>query len=90
VNRLRLGLHRLYQYPLTIYRFSRIVDRRYARSMKKFRLATIAFVLIGTLNLLAFVYVATHREYAPATYSQDYFSSSNIPVPVPAWIGHMH
>ena len=65
------------------------MDRRYARSMKKFSLATIAFILIGTLNLLAFVYVAAHREYAPATYSQDYLSGSNIPVQVPTWIGHL-
>ena len=65
------------------------MDRRYARSMKKFPLATIAFILIGTLNLLAFVYVAAHREYAPATYSQDYLSGSNIPVQVPTWVGHL-
>ncbi|HEY2423223.1 MAG TPA: hypothetical protein VGH55_03915 [Chthoniobacterales bacterium] len=56
--------------------------------MKKIPLVTIAFVLIGTLNLLAFVYVAAHREYTPATYSQDYLTGSNIPVQVPAWIGH--
>jgi hypothetical protein len=54
--------------------------------MKKFRLATIAFVVIGTLNLLAFVYVASHREYAPNGYSQDYLIGSNIPAQVPAWI----
>ena len=65
------------------------MDRRYARSMKKFPLVTIAFVLIGTLNLLAFVYVAAHREYKPATYSQDYLTGSNIPAQVPSWIGHM-
>jgi hypothetical protein len=65
------------------------MDRRYARSMKKIPLVAIAFVLIGTLNLLAFVYVAAHREYAPATCSQDYLTGSNIPVQVPAWIGHM-
>ena len=65
------------------------MDRRYARSMKKFRLATIVFVLIGTLNLLAFVYVAGHREYAPVGYCQDYLSGSNIPAQVPSWIGHM-
>ena len=57
--------------------------------MKKFRLATIAFILVGTLNLLAFVYTAAHREYIPASYSQDYFTGSNIPAQVPAWIGHM-
>jgi hypothetical protein len=84
-----LRIDRLYQYPLTIYRLSRIKDRRYARSMKKFRLATIVFVLIGTLNLIAFVYVAAHCEYAPASYSQDYLTGSNIPPRIPAWIGHM-
>ncbi|HTD13555.1 MAG TPA: hypothetical protein VK673_00145 [Chthoniobacterales bacterium] len=57
--------------------------------MKKFRLATIAFVLVGTLNLLTFVYIAAHREYAPASYSQDYLTASNIPVQVPAWTGQM-
>jgi hypothetical protein len=57
--------------------------------MKRFRLATIAFVVVGTLNLLAFVYVAAHREYTPAGYSQDYFTGSNISAQVPAWIGHM-
>jgi hypothetical protein len=57
--------------------------------MKKFRLATIAFVVIGTLNLLAFVYIAAHREYCPAGYSQDCLTCSNIPAQVPAWIGHM-
>jgi len=57
--------------------------------MKKFRLATIAFIVVGTLNLLAFVYIAGHREYVPAGYSQDYLSGSNIPVQVPAWIGRM-
>ncbi|MBV9875305.1 MAG: hypothetical protein JO025_11300 [Verrucomicrobia bacterium] len=57
--------------------------------MKKISLVSIAFVLTGTLNLLAFVYVATHREYAPVTYSQDYLTGSNMPVQVPAWIGHM-
>ena len=57
--------------------------------MKKFRLPTIVFVVAGTLNLLAFVYIAGRREYAPATYSQDYLSGSNIPAQVPAWIGHM-
>jgi hypothetical protein len=65
------------------------MDRRYARSMKKIRLVTIAFVVVGTLNLLAFVYLTGHGEYAPASYSQDYLSGSNIPVQVPAWIGHM-
>jgi hypothetical protein len=57
--------------------------------MKKFRLATIAFVVLGTLNLLAFVYTAAHLEYTPAGYSQDYPTNSNIPAQVPAWIGHM-
>ena len=57
--------------------------------MKRFRLVTLAFVVVGMLNLLAFVYLAGHSEYAPASYSQDYFSASNIPVQVPAWIGHM-
>jgi hypothetical protein len=66
------------------------MDRRYARSMKKFRLVTIAFVIVGTLNLLAFVHLAGHGEYASAGYSQDYVSASNIPVQIPALIGHMH
>jgi hypothetical protein len=57
--------------------------------MKKFRLVRLAFVVVGTLNLLAFVSLAGHSEYAPASYSQDYLSGSNIPVQVPAWIGHM-
>ena len=65
------------------------MDRRYARSMKKFRLATLAFVVVGTLNLLAFVYVAAHREYCPASYSQDYLTGLNSPAQVPAWVGHM-
>lgn len=65
------------------------MDRGYARSMKKFRLVTIAFVVVGTLNLIAFVYLAGHGEYAPAGHSQDYLSGSNIPVQVPARIGHM-
>lgn len=65
------------------------MDRRDARSMKKFRLVTIAFVVVGTLNLIAFVYLAGHGEYAPAGYSQDDLSSSNIPAQVPAWIGHV-
>jgi hypothetical protein len=58
--------------------------------MKKFRLVTIAFVIVGTLNLLAFVHLAGHGEYAPASYSQDYVSASNIPVQIPARIGHIH
>jgi hypothetical protein len=58
--------------------------------MKKFRLATIAFVVVGTLNLLGFVYIAAHREYASVDYSQDYLAGSNIPAQVPTWIGHMH
>jgi hypothetical protein len=66
------------------------MGRRYARSMKKFRLVTIAFVIIGTLNLLTFVHLAGHGEYAPASYCQDYASASNIPVQIPASIGHMH
>ncbi|MBV8216628.1 MAG: hypothetical protein JOZ08_25705 [Verrucomicrobia bacterium] len=57
--------------------------------MKKFRLPTIAFVVVGTLNLLAFVYLAGHGEYTPASYSQDYLSGSNSPAQVPAWIGRM-
>ena len=57
--------------------------------MKRFRLATIALVVVGTLNLLSFVYVAAHREYAPAGYFQDYLTGSNIPAQVPAWIGPM-
>ena len=57
--------------------------------MKKFRLTTIAFVLVGTLNLFGFVYIAAHREDAPTGYSQDYLITSNIPAQVPAWIGHM-
>ncbi len=65
------------------------MDRRYARSMKKFRIVTIAFAVVGTLNLLAFVYLTGHSEYAPASYSQDYLTSSNIPAQVPAWIGQM-
>ena len=65
------------------------MDLRYARSMKKLRLGTIAFVVVGTLNLIAFVYLAGHGEYAPAGYSQDYLSGSNIHVQVPAWIGHI-
>lgn len=57
--------------------------------MKKFRLPLIAFIAVGTLNLLAFVYIAGHREYAPASYSQDYVSGSNLPVQIPALIGRM-
>jgi hypothetical protein len=57
--------------------------------MKKFRLPLITFIAVGTLNLLAFVYIAGHREYAPASYSQDYVSGSNIPVQIPAWIDRM-
>jgi hypothetical protein len=57
--------------------------------MKKFCLVTIAFVVVGTLNLLAFAYLAGHGEYAPASYSQDYLSGSNIPVQVPGRIGHL-
>ncbi len=57
--------------------------------MKKFRLATIAFIVVGTLNLLGFVFIAGHREYVPAGYSQDYLSGANLPAQVPAWIGRM-
>jgi hypothetical protein len=57
--------------------------------MKKFRLPSIALVVVGTLNLLAFIYIAGHGKYTPASYSQDYLSGSNIPVQVPAWIGRM-
>jgi hypothetical protein len=57
--------------------------------MKKFHLATLAFVVVGTLNLITFIYVAAHREYIPAGYSQDYLTGSNIPAQVPAWIGNM-
>jgi hypothetical protein len=57
--------------------------------MKKFRLATTAFIVVGTLNLLAFVYIAGHREYVLAGYSQDYLSGANIPAQVPGWIGRM-
>ena len=81
--------YRLIRYPVIIYRSSRIMDRRYARSMKKFHLVTIAFVVVGTLNLIAFVFLAGHGEYAPAGYSHDYLSGSNIPVKAPPWIGHM-
>jgi|GEM_PF-6111034 hypothetical protein len=55
--------------------------------MKKFRLPAIALVVVGTLNLLGFVYLAGHREYAPASYSQDYYSS--VPTQLPTWIGRM-
>ena len=57
--------------------------------MKKFRLPIIALIVVGALNLLAFVYIAGHREYMPASYSQDSLCGSNIPPQVPAWIGHM-
>jgi hypothetical protein len=57
--------------------------------MKNFRLPITAFIVLGTLNLLAFVYVTGHREYAPASYSQDYLSGSSIPAQIPAWIGRM-
>ena len=60
--------------------------------MKKIRLVTIAFIVVGTLNLLGFVYLTGHGEYSPASYSQDYLSgpsACNIPAQVPAWIGHM-
>ena len=67
----------------------RILDRRYARSMKKFRLSTIALVVAGTVNLLAFVYIAGHREYTPASYPQDSLSVSGISAQVPARIGHI-
>jgi hypothetical protein len=57
--------------------------------MKKFRLVTTAFIVIGTLNLLAFVYLAGHGEYAPAGFSQDCISGSNIPAQGPPRIDHM-
>jgi hypothetical protein len=60
--------------------------------MKNFRLVSIAFIVVGTLNLLAFVYLAGHDEYSPASYSQDSLSGPsgcNIAAQVPAWIGHM-
>ena len=57
--------------------------------MKKFRLPIIALIVVGTLNLLAFVYIAGHREYAPASYSPDSLCGSNIPTQVPAWIGQI-
>ena len=57
--------------------------------MKKQRLAAIAFVVIGTLNLVAFINLAGHREYLPASYPQDYLSGGSIPAQVPAWIGRM-
>ena len=57
--------------------------------MKKFRLPTFALVVAGSLNLLAFVYIAGHREYTPASYSQDSLSGSNIPAQVPGWIGRI-
>jgi hypothetical protein len=41
-------------------------------------LVTIAFVVVGTLNLLAFVYLSGHGEYAPTSYSQDYLSGSKL------------
>ena len=89
-RRLRTSLqYRLNKYQQLIYRFIRILGRRYARSMKKFRLPTIALVVAGTVNLLAFVYIAGHREYAPASYSQGSLSGCNIPAQVPAWIGYM-
>ena len=57
--------------------------------MRKHRLAAIALVITGTFNLCAFIYVAGHREYAPASYSQDYLSDANVPAQLPAWIGRM-
>ena len=57
--------------------------------MKKYRIAVTAFIITGTLNLCAFIYVAGHREFVPAGYSQDYLSGGNVPAQVPAWIGHM-
>jgi hypothetical protein len=65
------------------------MERRYARSMKKHHLAVIALVITGTFNLGAFIYVAGHREYVPASYSQDYLSGANVPAQLPAWIGRM-
>jgi hypothetical protein len=57
--------------------------------MKKHRLAVTAFIITGTLNLCAFIYVAGHREYVPTSYSQDYLSGGNVPTQLPAWIGRM-
>jgi hypothetical protein len=57
--------------------------------MRKFRLPIIAFIVLGMLNLLAFVYIACHREYVPASYSQDYLSDSNIRNQIPAGLGRM-
>jgi hypothetical protein len=57
--------------------------------MKKHCLAVIALIVTGTLNLVAFINLAGHREYLPAGYSQDYLSGGNLPTQVPAWIGHM-
>jgi hypothetical protein len=65
------------------------MERRYARSMKKHHLAVIALVITGTFNLGAFIYVAGHREYVPASYSQDYLFGANVPAQLPAWIGRM-
>lgn len=65
------------------------MERRYARSMKKHPLPVIALVITGTFNLGAFIYVAGHREYVPASYSQDYLSGGNVPAQLPAWIGRM-
>jgi hypothetical protein len=53
--------------------------------MKKHPLAVIAFLITGTFNLGAFIYVAGHREYVPTNYSQDYLSGANVP----AWIARM-
>ena len=57
--------------------------------MRKFRLPAFALIVVGTLNMLAFVFIAGHREFTLAAYSQDYLSGSNIPVQLPAWIGRM-
>ena len=56
--------------------------------MKKHRLAVTAFIITGTLNLCAFIYVAGHREYV-MTYPQDYLSGGNVPTQLPAWIDRM-
>jgi hypothetical protein len=57
--------------------------------MKKHRLAAIALVIAGTFNLVAFIFVAGHGEYVPASYSQDYLSGANVPAQLPAWIDRM-
>jgi hypothetical protein len=65
------------------------MEGRYARSMKKHPLAVIALIVTGTLNLVAFINLAGHGEYVPASYSQDYLSGANVPAQLPAWIDRM-